>query len=91
MTMTNWLAAIKEYDARRTDFPGEHLIVLGTGVLLLMATGRSRSIIGRALIAAAAGAFIGRAASGTGGVARLASLIETMRGAPRRMPKGDAS
>ena len=83
------LAAIKEADARRPDLPGEHLIVLATGVLLLMATGRSRSLIGRALMAAAAGAFIGRAASGTGGVARLAAMLESMRGAPTRLPQGD--
>jgi len=82
MELKSWLAQLKEADARRTDLPGEHLIVLATGVLLLMATGRSRSLIGRALIAAAAGAFIGRAASGTGGVARLAAMLERFRGAP---------
>lgn len=72
----SWLAAIEEADANRPDLPGEHLIVLGVGVLLMMATGRSRSLIGKALIAAAAGAFIGRAASGTGGLVRLKSLAE---------------
>ncbi|OUM02033.1 hypothetical protein [Variovorax sp. JS1663] len=91
MDIRPWIAALKEADARRADLPGEHLIVLATGVLLLMATGRSRSLIGRALIAAAAGAFIGRAASGTGGVARIAAMLESMRGAPRRPPQGDAS
>ncbi len=55
--------------------------MLGVGLLLMMATGRSRSLIGKALIGAAAGAFIGRAASGTGGVARLAALLRP--GAPR--------
>ena len=75
-TGNSWLAAVKEADARRPDFPGEHLIVLGVGLLLLMATARRRSLIGRALIGSAAGAFIGRAASGTGGVARLASMLD---------------
>ena len=89
MDIRSWITELKEADARRPDLPGEHLIVLATGVLLLMATGRSRSLIGRALIAAAAGAFIGRAASGTGGVARLASMLESMRGAPRRSAQGD--
>lgn len=68
--------SIKEADANRPDLPGEHLIALGVGLLLLIATGRSRSLIGRALIGAAAGAFIGRAASGTGGIARLATMIQ---------------
>ena len=80
MELKSWLATLKEADARRPDLPGEHLIVLATGVLLLMATGRSRSLIGRALIGAAAGAFIGRAASGSGGVVRLLPLLERMRG-----------
>lgn len=86
MELKSWLASLKEADARRPDLPGEHLIVLATGVLLLMATGRSRSLIGRVLIGAAAGAFIGRAASGTGGVARLAGMLEQLRGGrgPRR-------
>lgn len=79
MQSKSWLAALKTADARRPDLPGEHLVVLGVGLLLLMATGRSRSIIGRALIGAAAGAFIGRAASGTGGVARIASMLDRVR------------
>ena len=75
----SWIESVKQADARRPDLPGEHLIVLGVGLLLLMATGRSRSLIGRTLIGAAAGAFIGRAASGTGGVARIASLLDKWR------------
>lgn len=81
MNLDTWIKTVKEADASRPDWPGEHLIVLGVGLLLMMATGRSRSLIGKALIGAAAGAFIGRAASGTGGVARLASLLQT---GPRR-------
>jgi len=80
MQSKSWISAVKEYDERRPDFPGEHLIVLGVGLLLLMASGRSRSLVGKALIGAAAGAFIGRAASGTGGAARLASLLDRRRG-----------
>lgn len=71
---------IKEADANRPDLPGEHLVVLGVGVLLLLASGRSRSLLGKALVGAAAGAFIGRAASGTGGVARLATLLHKRGG-----------
>ncbi len=45
--------------------------------LLLLSSGRSRSVIGKLAKAAAGGALIGRAASGTGGVARLAQTINT--------------
>lgn len=72
-----WLQALKEADAKRPDFPGEHAIVLGVGVLLLLSAGRSRSVIGKLAKAAAGGALVGRAASGTGGVARLAQTIST--------------
>lgn len=75
MDIKSLIDTVKEVDSQRPDLPGEHLIVLGAGLLLLMATGRSRSLVGKALIGAAAGAFIGRAASGTGGIARLASLL----------------
>ncbi|MEJ7685833.1 MAG: hypothetical protein WKG52_01875 [Variovorax sp.] len=79
MQEKNWVAEARKADSRRADLPGEHLIVFGVGLLLLMATGRSRSPIGRALIGAAAGAFIARAASGTGGVARLTSMLTQVR------------
>ena len=79
----SWLAAIKEADANRADIPGEHLIVLGIGLLLMVASGRTPSLIGKALIGAAAGAFIGRAASGTGGLARVATKIDEARAALR--------
>ena len=75
---TSWLQALKDADARRPDFPGEHAIVLGVGVLLLLSAGRSRSVIGKLARAAAGGALVGRAASGTGGVARLAQTISTL-------------
>lgn len=78
-----WLQALKEADAKRPDFPGEHAIVLGVGVLLLLSSGRSRSFIGKLAKAAAGGALIGRAASGTGGVARVAQAVSTLT---RRLP-----
>ncbi len=76
------LDALKEADARRPDFPGEHVAVLAAGLLLLMAAGRGRSFLMRTLVGAAGTALIGRAASGTGGVAKLASVLG--RGAGRR-------
>ncbi|MDM0044793.1 hypothetical protein QTH91_09890 [Variovorax dokdonensis] len=78
---STWIRSIRDADASRPDFPGEHIIVLGVGLALMAVAGsRNRSLLGRALIGAVAGAFIGRAASGSGGVARIASLLD----APRR-------
>ena len=37
------VAQLKDIDARRPDFPGEHLIVLGVGVLLMLSGMRSRT------------------------------------------------
>lgn len=76
----SWLQALKDADAQRPGFPGEHALVLGAGVLLLLSSGRSRSFVGRLLKAAAGGALIGRAASGTGGVARLAQTVSAATG-----------
>jgi hypothetical protein len=70
---------IKTADAQRPDFPGEHVAVLAVGLLLLMAAGRGRSFLVRAVVGAAGTALIGRAASGTGGVAKLASMLGNRR------------
>lgn len=72
------VAQIKDIDARRPDFPGEHLIVLGVGVLLMLSGMRSRTVLRRTLITAAGTALIGRAASGTGGVARVARIVKRL-------------
>lgn len=72
------VAQLKDIDARRPDFPGEHLIVLGVGVLLMVSGMRSRTILRRTLITAAGTALIGRAASGTGGVARVARIVKRL-------------
>lgn len=75
----SWESTIDEFrrvDAQRADYPGEHLMVLGAGVLLLLAAGRSRSLVARLAVGAAGGALIGRAASGTGGVAKLTQQLQ---------------
>ncbi|MFJ3460207.1 hypothetical protein [Achromobacter spanius] len=72
------VAQIKDIDARRPDFPGEHLIVFGVGVLLMLSGMRSRTVLRRTLITAAGTALIGRAASGTGGVARVARIVKRL-------------
>ena len=75
MNARSTFQAAKDADARRPDVPGEHVAVLAAGFLLLMAAGRGRSLIMRTLIGAAGTALVGRAASGTGGAAKLASLL----------------
>ena len=77
MTLEQTIHKFKQVDATRADYPGEHLIVLGAGVLLLLAAGRSRSFLTRIVAGAAGGALIGRAASGTGGIAKLAGALQS--------------
>lgn len=72
------VSQIKEIDARRPDFPGEHLIVFGVGVLLMLTGMRSRTVLRRTVITAAGTALIGRAASGTGGIARVARIVKRL-------------
>ncbi|MEJ8855554.1 hypothetical protein WKW79_13295 [Variovorax robiniae] len=66
---------VRQYDQQRPDFPGEHVIVLGVGALLLWKAASGRSVIGRMLAGALGTVLVGRAASGTGGVARIAQLL----------------
>lgn len=68
----------KEFDQKRADLPGEHLIVFGLGALLLIAGMRSRTVVRRGLMTAAGTALIGRAASGTGGVSRIARMVKRL-------------
>jgi len=58
-------------DDRRPDLPGEHWVVLGAGLLLLLAAGRGRSFIGRTVAGTLGSALLGRAASGRGGLERV--------------------
>ena len=76
MSLEQTIDKFKQVDAARADYPGEHLIVLGAGVLLLLVAGRSRSFLMRIVAGAAGGALIGRAASGTGGIAKLAGTLQ---------------
>ncbi|KRC80556.1 hypothetical protein D3C87_366480 [compost metagenome] len=69
---------LKEIDDARPDFPGEHLIVFGVGVLLMLAGMRSRTVLRRAVITAAGTALVGRAASGTGGIAKVARVVKRL-------------
>lgn len=80
-----WWQALREADARRPPLPGEHVVVLGLGLLALVAAGRSRSIGGRLVKAAIGGALVARAASGTGGVVKLTD--QAVRLAERYLPR----
>lgn len=70
------LGRLKEIDANRPDFPGEHFIVFGLGTWLMLAGMRSPTVIRRLLLTAAGTALVGRAASGTGGVSGLARAVK---------------
>jgi len=72
------LTQLKKIDANRPDFPGEHLIVFGVGAVLMLAGLRSRAVLRRAVFTAVGTALIGRAASGTGGIARVARVVKTL-------------
>ena len=66
---------LKELDEKRPNFPGEHLVVFAAGILLLWGAGKRRSALTRMVMTAAGGALVGRAASGTGGVAKVAGFL----------------
>jgi len=72
------LQQLKEIDARRPDFPGEHLIVFGAGALLMLAGMRGRTVLRRTILTALGTALIGRAASGTGGIAKAARVMKSL-------------
>jgi hypothetical protein len=66
-------------DDRRSDLPGEHWVVLGAGLLLLLAAGRGRSFVGRTVAGTLGSALLGRAASGRGGLERVVKAFTAQR------------
>lgn len=74
-TTRQYVRELKRYDERRDDFPGEHIIVLAAGAFLIWSAGRRRSMLTRMAMTAVGGALVGRAASGRGGVAKIAGLM----------------
>jgi hypothetical protein len=79
MSIQSTFETVRAADEARPDIPGEHWVVLGAGVLLLLAAGRGRSVVGRMVAGALGSALIGRAASGRGGLASLARVLATAR------------
>ncbi|HWL29435.1 MAG TPA: hypothetical protein VNQ97_11050 [Burkholderiaceae bacterium] len=74
------IQSLRKKDAERPDFPGEHLIVLAVGTLFLLGAQRSRSMLGRSLMAGIGAALVGRAASGRGGIARIGTALRHRSG-----------
>ncbi|MFN3571508.1 MAG: hypothetical protein ACK4VX_14595 [Polaromonas sp.] len=73
------LQQLKDWDERRPSFPGEHWLVLGAGVAVLLAARRSPSPLVRALGSAAGGALLVRAASGRDGLAKVLSYVPVVK------------
>jgi hypothetical protein len=73
-----WLRRMREIDAARPGFPGEHLAVLGLGVWLMRRGMRGGTPLRRMLLTLAGTTLVGRAASGTGGIARVARVLRRL-------------
>ena len=62
---------IKQFDKARPGIPGEHWMTLGVGLAVWLVTRNHSSLIVRTAGMAVGTAFVGRAASGRDGLARL--------------------
>ena len=60
-----------DYDKGRPGFAGEHWLVLGAGIAVLLASRRSRSLLWRTAGSTLGSSLLYRAASGREGIARL--------------------
>lgn len=65
----------KEFDENRPGFPGEHWLVLGAGVAVLMASRRSRSFSMRTAGSTLGSALLYRAASGRDGLSKVLRFL----------------
>lgn len=77
------LQTLKDRDAARPGFPGEHWIVLGAGMAAWMLTRRHPSTLVRTLGLMAGTALVGRAASGRDGLAKLVRYLPVGSGIRR--------
>jgi uncharacterized membrane protein len=78
--LSRMLTDYKAWDESRDSFPGEHWLVFGAGLALLLASSRSASPVKRALGSALGSALLYRAASGRDGVAKLAGYLPAAKG-----------
>ena len=69
--VTRSIERLNEYDKRRPGFAGEHWLVFGAGVAVLLASRRSGSPLWRAVGPALGSSLLYRAASGREGLAKL--------------------
>ncbi len=74
---------IKDYDDNRPGFAGEHWLVLGAGVALLLASRRSDSFWVRTAGSVMGSALVVRAASGSEGLSRLVRYLPVNTGGLR--------
>ena len=79
-SMTRPVRKLRIYDDTRDSFPGEHWVVLGIGVALLVASSRSPSPLKRAIGSALSSALLMRAASGRDGIAKLVRYMPQHKG-----------
>ena len=77
------LKEIKDYDQNRPGFAGEHWLVLGAGLGLLLASRRSSSFLVRTAGAVMGSALVVRAASGSEGLSRLVRYLPVNTGGLR--------
>ncbi len=73
------LQQLKAYDARRPSFPGEHWLVLGAGLAVMMASRRSPSFWRRTAGSALGSALLYRAASGRDGLSKALRYLPARR------------
>ncbi len=77
------LQEIKDYDAARPGFPGEHWLVLGAGLGVWLLSSRHTSPLVKALGLMAGTVLVGRAASGRDGLAKVLRYLPVGSGIRR--------
>ena len=77
------LQTIRDFDAARPGFPGEHWLMLGAGLGVWLLSARHRSPLVKALGLMAGTALVGRAASGRDGIAKLVRYLPVGSGIKR--------
>ena len=77
MNISNKLQDLKQWDKRRSSFPGEHWLALGAGMLVMRSAGKSRSFLGRMAGRALGAALMARGATGRDGpLSKLTELSD---------------
>ena len=74
---------IKDYDENRPGFAGEHWLVLGAGLALLLASRRSPSFLVRTAGSVMGSALVVRAASGSEGLSQIVRYLPINQGGVR--------